>query len=409
MKPGQDKLGAMTANLIESTVHQQFPWMRGEQPTERVRFNAALGMWEVFQYDDIVSILNDPERFSSNTLKLIVSEEDARAYNDGNLVQADQPEHRKLKRLISHAFTPRTVAGLEPRIAALTEEILDRLQEQDSFEWVQELTYPLPVTVIAELLGVPSGDKEMIRTWADTRFGGEMTLSLNPEDQELQNEINQKMYELTEQLTAYILEHALDRRRNPREDLLTELVQAEVDGERLSDRQVANFGSLLLVAGHITTTLLLGNTVLLLDAYPDEFERVRADRSLVPTALEEAIRLFTPFANGYRVTNTEVEIGGQSIPAGQMVKLCSAAANRDPGVFPDPHRFDAGRDPNPHLSWGRGMHFCLGAPLARLEGRVVLNALLDRFPKLRVDPDRPPVFTPNPEMVGVTSLHLLTR
>ncbi|MCK2238944.1 MULTISPECIES: cytochrome P450 [unclassified Crossiella] len=399
----------MTTNSVLTTVHQQFPWMRDEQPEESVRFNAKLGLWEVFTHAEIVEVLGDNENFSANTLKLVAGEEAAAEFGDGNLLQTDAPAHRQLKRLISHAFTPKTVADLEPRIAQLTHQMLDEVDGRDGFEWVAELAYPLPVTIIADLLGVPSGDKEMFRSWVDERFSGDMELSLNPEDAEAQQAIGQRQYELTAQLGAYMTEHAVERRRKPRADLLTELVQAEVDGERLTDRQIATFGCLLLLAGHITTTMMLGNTVLLLDANPEQGARVRADRSLIPLAIEEAVRMLSPFATGYRVTTAEVQVGAETIPAGQMVRLWTAAANRDPKVFTDPHRFDAGRDPNPHLAWGRGMHFCLGAPLARLEGRVVLDILFDRFPKLRADPDRPAEFMPNPETLGVRTLPLLTR
>ncbi|MBB4679399.1 cytochrome P450 [Crossiella cryophila] len=399
----------MTTNPVLTTVHQQFPWMRGEHPEESVRFNAQQGLWEVFMHAEAVAVLGDNQNFSSNSLKFLAGEEAAAELNDGNLIQTDAPEHRKLKRLISHAFTPKTVADLEPRIAQLTHKMLDEVEGRDGFEWVAELAYPLPVTIIADLLGVPSGDKEMFRSWVDERFSGDMELSLNPDDAEQQQVLGQRQYELTTQLGAYMSEHAAERRRRPRADLLTELVQAEVDGERLSDRQVSTFGCLLLLAGHITTTMMLGNTVLLLDANPEQGARVRADRSLIPPAIEEAVRMLSPFASAYRITTADVQVGAETIPAGQMVRLWTAAANRDPEVFADPHGFDAGRDPNPHLAWGRGMHFCLGAPLARLEGRVVLDILFDRFPQLRTDPDRPAEFMPNPETLGVRTLPLLTR
>ncbi|MCO1575228.1 cytochrome P450 [Crossiella sp. SN42] len=409
LKPGRASLVGMTTKSLLTTIHQQFPWMRGEQPAERVAFNEELGMWEVFGYAEVVEVLGDNDNFSANTLKLMVGEEAAAEFNDGNLLQTDAPEHRKLKRLLSHAFTPKTVADLEPRIAKLAHQMLDQVEGREGFEWVAELAYPLPVTVIAEMLGVPSGDKDMFRSWVDERFGNDMQLSLNPGDLEQQQAILRRQFEMAEQLTAYMSEHAAERRRSPRADLLTELVQAEVDGLRLTDRQVATFGSLLLLAGHITTTMMLGNTVLLLDANPEQAARVRADRSLIPTAIEESIRLLSPFATAYRVATAEVKIGDAVVPAGQMVRMWTAAANRDASVFADPHTFDAGRDPNPHLAWGRGMHFCMGAPLARLEGRVVLDILFDRFPALRVDPDRPVVFMPSPETLGVRSLPLLTR
>jgi len=193
----------------------------------------------------------------------------------------------------------------------------------------------------------------------------------------------------------------------PREDLITKLVQAEVDGERLSDNEVVNFSNVLLIAGHITTTMLLGNSILCLDSHPEWLARVRADRSMVPAAIEEALRYYSPFAGTARATMTETELGGERIPADSLVVTFLGVANRDPKQFTDPHTFDPTRDPNPHLAFGRGAHFCIGAPLARLEGRVALNILLDRFPNLRSDPDRSPVFLPSLSMTGLKKLPLV--
>ncbi len=206
----------------------------------------------------------------------------------------------------------------------------------------------------------------------------------------------------------YIREHVAERRRQPRQDLLTQLVTAEVDGNRLTDNEVVNFAVLLLVAGHVSTTLLLGNTLLCLDAHPEWAARVREDRSLVPSAIEESLRMFSPFAGVTRSTYTEVEIAGQRVPADQMIMVWLAAANRDARQFADPDTFIPTRDPNPHLGLGRGIHFCLGAPLARLEGRVALNMLMDRFPVLRTDPANPPTFVPTPNMTGVRTLPMRT-
>ncbi|MFD6069129.1 cytochrome P450, partial [Amycolatopsis lurida] len=200
-----------------------------------------------------------------------------------------------------------------------------------------------------------------------------------------------------------------DRRRNPREDLLTKLVEAEVDGAKLTQNEVVNFANVLLLAGHITTTMLLGNTVLCLDSHPDEYRRVREDRALLPGAIEESLRFLSPFALVARATTTEVELGGQTIPPDSMLGIWVAAANRDPRTFTDPGTFDPARAHNPHLAFGRGIHFCIGAPLARLEGKIALNILLDRFPELRTDPAAPPSFIPSPNMTGVNKLQLLLK
>jgi cytochrome P450 len=208
-------------------------------------------------------------------------------------------------------------------------------------------------------------------------------------------------------LIRYLDQHAAERRTQPREDLLTRLVQAEVDGERLSDVEVANFAAVLLIAGHITTTMLLGNTALCLDTYPQVREAVLADRSRIPGAIEESLRYMSSFAAISRATNRAGEVGGKTIEADQLVLVWLAAANRDPRQFDRPHEFDITRDPNPHLAFGRGVHYCIGTQLARMEGRVATNILLDRFPNFRTDPDDQPRFQPSPYMTGVTRLSLL--
>ena len=221
-------------------------------------------------------------------------------------------------------------------------------------------------------------------------------------EQELQASLRQM-----QEMGDYLAEHAARRRTAPREDLLTRLVHAEVDGSRLTDREVVNFANLLLIAGHVTTTMLVGNTILCLDAHLQERIAVQADRSQVPAAIEESLRLLTPFAVLGRITNAATDFFGHQIGADQLVMVWVGAANRDPRQFPRPHDFELDRDPNPHLAFGRGIHFCVGAPLARLEGRVAINLLLDRYPHLRCDPADPPDFLTNPNLTGTRRLPML--
>jgi hypothetical protein len=273
-------------------------------------------------------------------------------------------------------------------------------------ELVADLAYPLPVIVIAELLGVPAADRPLFKKWVDGMIGNSKQFSLN-DDSEEQRDYTRHAMDQAKNLADYFASHIADRRTHARDDLLTKLVEAEVDGERLTDSEVANFAMILLVAGHITTTMLLGNTVLCLDTHPEQLAAVRADRSRVPAAIEESLRFFSPFAAVGRATMTDVELGGVRIPADTLVMAWIAAANRDPRTFAGADVFDSTRDPNPHVAFGRGIHFCVGAPLARLEGRVAMNILLDRLPNLRTIPDEPPVFVPTPNMTGVSRLPLL--
>ncbi|GAA3076836.1 cytochrome P450 [Streptosporangium carneum] len=384
-------------------------WLHGPRSGPAVEFDARTGLWNVYGYPELHEVLGDPATYSSDTMRVVPKElmpsEDDFSLK-GFITQIDPPDHGKLRKLVSSAFTRKVVADLEPRIAALTHELLDAAREHDRFELVRDLAYPLPVIVIAELLGVPSGDRALFKRWADALFQRDSEISLNRSAEERSADLEAAM-EPWKEMSAYLAAHAAERRRQPRADLLTRLVEAQVDGERLPDEQVVNFAIILLLAGHITTTMLLGNTVLCLDAFPEQQDRVRADRSSLPAVIEESIRFLTPFALLGRATTREARLGGVTIPADQMVMIWLAAANRDPRQFSDPDVFDPGRDPNPHLGFGRGIHFCLGAPLARLEGRVALNILLDRFDTLRTDPDDPVQFIPTPSLTGVRRLPLI--
>ncbi|MEI5101188.1 cytochrome P450 [Streptomyces sp. PmtG] len=384
-------------------------WLHGRAPQEIVRFDEPTGLWNIHGHAEVLAILEDPATFSSNTARVYAADTEV-DFGDafvGNPAQMDPPFHGKLRKLVSRAFTPRTVADLEPRIAALTHELLDDVAGRDRVEIVSALAYPLPVIVIAELLGVPAEDRNLFKGWVDKIYDSEQQVSLKPTEE--QKRELQEALALSKKLQDYLHDRAEERRRAPREDLLTKLVEAEVDGQRLSPTEVANFGTTLLFGGHVTTTMLLGNTLLCLDAEPDAEARVRADRSLLPKVIEESLRYLSPFSSLYRVTTTEVEIGGHRIPKDKVVAVRLGAANRDERVFERPHTFDPARATNPHLGFGRGIHFCVGAPLARLEGRIVLDILLDRFPALRADPDNPPTFLPSADLTGVKTLTLLNH
>ncbi|HKO27545.1 MAG TPA: cytochrome P450 [Solirubrobacteraceae bacterium] len=402
----------MTTTLADTWgLHEAQFWLRGKQPEKQVEFAAELGMWNVYGHPEIEAILRDPATFSSDTSRLVpkemLPEADEDALAAGSILQLDPPLHNKMRKLVSRAFTPKVVADLEPRIASITRELLDAIPAGDRLELVEHLAYPLPVIVIAELLGVPASDRYLFKGWVDRMFESADQVSLVKQD-EKQNEAIKKSLEGQKALTDYLGEHVDERRKRPREDLLTKLVEAELDGERLSRAEVVNFANILLLAGHITTTMLLGNVVLCLDTYPEWDERARADRSLVPPVIEESLRYLTPFAAVARTTMREAEVAGVTVPADQMLLCWVAAANRDARVFHNPDTFDPLRAENPHLAFGRGIHFCIGAPLARLEGRVALNILFDRYPVLRTITGEPPKFQVNPNMTGVRELPLTT-
>ncbi|ALG07295.1 cytochrome P450 [Kibdelosporangium phytohabitans] len=378
-------------------------WMHGHRPAEPVEFDERFGGWNVTGYAEAQQVLADPQTFNSDTSRFFPSYGDTddktiRLLTSDNLLTMDGVAHRDRRRLVSKVFTPKIVADMEPRIAELVHEIVDGLTGKPEFDFVTEVAYPLPVSVIAEMLGVPSSDRDLFVYWADRLFESK-TIFYDTEPGQDAMAASQAAIRDFEPMIGYLAEHAAERRQRPRQDLLSMLVESD-----LSDDEVISFAILLLVAGHVTTTLLLGSTIMCLDRHRDAAAAVRADRTLVPAAIEETLRLISPVPMLARGTTVDTEIGGRPVPAEQLVMVAIGAVNRDPRQFPNPDEFDLTRDPNPHVGFGRGVHFCLGAPLARLETRVAMNVLLDRLGDLRTDPANPPVFHPSIEMGGARHL-----
>ena len=380
-------------------------WLEEGRGRGQVHFDDRAQCWNVMGHPETNVVLSDPAVFSSDLRALQPDMDDFALFQRGNIVQMDPPQHRKLRTLVSQAFTPRVVAGLEPRIAALTTELLDAAGER--FDLVDALAYPLPVIVIAELLGIPISDQPVFRSWADVLLGQEV----DPEQPlaESSERAAAAVAPTMREMNAYFLDHIRSRRADPGADLTSRLVQAEVDGERLIDEEIIGFVGLLLLAGHVTTTALLGNSVLCLHDNPGVAAEVRAEPALLPAAIEEVLRLRTPFPRVGRITTAEVELGGVQIPAGQVLIPWLAAANRDERVFADPHGYDLHRAPNPHVSFGHGVHFCLGAPLARLEARVALTLMLQRYRDIEVAPDEPVAERDPWTMVAVSRLPMQVR
>ncbi|MFF6918366.1 cytochrome P450 [Streptomyces sp. NPDC012466] len=365
---------------IEDGGHRLFGWlrrMRDEHPVHEDEY----GVFHVYRHADVLGVASDPEVFSSELHRLRPGSE---ALTEEILSVIDPPVHRTLRQLVSKAFTPRTVAELEPRIVELAGQLLDGI-EGDSFDLVADFAYPLPVIVIAELLGVPAEDRALFRSWSDRMLSMQVD---DPADMQFGDGAGEDYEKLVKEpmkaMHEYLLGHVEDRRRNPGDDLISKLVAAEVDGTTLTDRQIIEFGGLLLMAGHVSTSMMLGNTVLCLEENPQVAAQVRADRTLVPAVIEEVMRLRPPITVMARVTTRETEIAGVTVPAGRMVVPSLLSANHDERFFPEPERFDPARDARRQIAFGHGIHYCLGAPLARLEGRIALEALLDRFADVRV-------------------------
>jgi cytochrome P450 len=388
-----------------TTLDEFLAWLEDSRTRGQVHFDDKQRCWHVLGHPETNAILADPAAFSSDLTVLQPAQDDFDLFQRGNFVRMDPPQHCKLRTLVSQAFTPRVVANLEPRIAALTTQLLDGVGER--FDLVDALAYPLPVIVIAELLGIPISDQGLFRTWADALLSQEV----DPEQalDEASEKAMAAVAPTMREMNAYFLDYIRSRRADPGDDLTSKLVQAEVDGERLADEEIIGFVGLLLIAGHITTTATLGNSVVTLQENPAALAEIRTDLTLLPAAIEEVLRVRTPFPRLARVALADTEVGGVRIPAGQLVMPWLTAANRDERVFAEPDRFDIHRKPNPHLTFGHGIHFCLGAPLARLEARVALRLLLQRFRDLEVPADEQVEFRSPWTMVAVARLPLEVR
>ena len=370
-----------SSSHVQHTLPEFLTWLEQLRERGQVHYDEKQQCWQVLGHPEASAVLADPATFSSDLSDLLPKQEDMELFQRGNFVRMDQPRHRKLRGLVSQAFTPKMVAGLEPRIADVTNELLDAT-DSNRMDLIEDLAYPLPVIVIAELLGIPTSDRPVFRRWADALF----ERNIEPDESlvQLREEAVTAVAPTLREMNTYLLDHIRARRGNPGDDLTSKLVSAQVDGQHLDDEEIVGFVGLLLLAGHITTTATLGNAVLTFDDHPTVVAKLRADPALLPASIEEVLRLRTPFPRLGRRATTDAEVGEVVIPAGGIVVTWLAAANRDERVFDEPDRFDIRRRPNPHLTFGHGIHFCLGAPLARLEAKVALEILLRRYREIGV-------------------------
>jgi pimeloyl-[acyl-carrier protein] synthase len=296
----------------------------------------------------------------------------------------DPPDHTRLRTLVSKAFTPRVIEGLRPHIQQIVDGLLDRVRDRRAMDLIADLAFPLPVIVISEMLGVPAADRDRFRQWSldVARSLDAIALPVGPEVIERGNAARRALADYFRGLIA-------ERRRRPQADLLSGLIAAEEQGDTLSQAELLATCVLLLVAGHETTVNLIGNGMLALLRHPAELRKLGAEPALLPSAVEELLRWDSPVQRTGRITATDVELGGTLIPKGALVSAVLGAANRDPAHFPEPDRLDLARPDNRHLAFGWGIHFCLGAPLARVEGQIAIGALARRLPGLALATDRP--------------------
>jgi pimeloyl-[acyl-carrier protein] synthase len=358
-----------------------------------VQRNDLLEAWTVARYADVMTVLTDP-RFSADRTSMAP---DGYQVAQSMLV-SDPPDHTRLRTLVQKAFTPRMVDQLRPRIQAIVDDLLDRaLEDGGDFDLVEDLAYPLPVIVIAELLGVPAEDRATFHQWSAT-----LAASLDPL---VSSDLMDRAWASRDALHTYLRGIIAERRRSPRTDLISALVAVEERGDTLREPELVVMCTLLLIAGHETTVNLIGNGTLALLKHPDQLARLRQEPQLVTSAVEELLRFDPPVQMTGRLLTDDVELSGQTIPKGEFVLPLLGAANHDPAQFTNPQDLDITRNPNPHVAFGRGIHFCLGAPLARVEGQIALGSLLQRCPNLRLNGE--PVRRDQITLRGLASLPVI--
>jgi hypothetical protein len=348
--------------------------LRDEAPVYR---NADLGFFALSRHADVLAGFRDSDTFSNrHGVSLDADAWGPSAENAMSFLAMDPPRHTRMRALVSRGFTPRRVAALEPRIREIARTHLEALVAQGGGDFIADFAGKLPMDVISELIGVPEPDRAELRAWADAVVHRDEGVPGIPHSAQV----------AVGRIFAYFTAHVEARKKSPRDDLTDALLASEIDGDRLSEREVLGFLFLMIIAGNETTTKLLGNAAYWLWRNPDQRARVRAEPALVPRWVEETLRYDNSTQALSRYVARDLELHGQKLREGDRLVLLIGAANRDERVFPDPERFDLMRDTSASLAFGQGNHFCLGAALARLEGRVALEELLERAPDWSIEP-----------------------
>ncbi len=369
--------------FVPGVPYEWFAYLRSNAPAYWHEETDGPGFWAITRHEDCVTVNRDAHRFSSYRKGTFLWEtpEDQLEEQRLMMVTMDPPMHTRYRRLVNKGFTPRMIGELQQSIHGVADEIIDRICESGSADFVIDVAAELPLIVLAELLGVPPEDRSKMFDWSNRMIGRD-----DAEYQGTQAVAEENAALAAVELFGYAAELYEQKRTQPGGDLMSVLTQVELDGERLSELELDLFFMLLAVAGNETTRNLMSGAMVAFSQFPDQWERLREDRSLLPSAVEEMLRFVTPVMNFRRQATEDVEIGGETVKEGDKVVFFHVSANRDEAVFDDADRFDIGRKPNPHMAFGGGgPHFCLGANLARMEIIVMFEHLLDRLPDIVVN------------------------
>ncbi len=371
-------------------IQETYRWFEHKRRTQPVWLDESSDCWHVVRYADVNNVITDYHVFSSEIRRPVTAHSSENAPVQGrSILSMDPPQHRLYRNLVSPAFTPRALARLTDRIAAISQELLDQVRPNGKMDVVTDFAYPLPTTVIAEMLGVPTSDRLMFKRWADELLSRQLSDAefFKPDGDKEAEE--QRIKRLFDEMSDYFKQMLEERRHHPRADMMSDLLVAEVEGEHLSMDDTISFCILLLLAGHVTTTNLLSQAIRCFDEHPDAMEQLRRQPELMPDAIEEVLRYASPVWRLARKTKTDTTIDDVTIPGGSLIFAWLASANRDGEQFSDPNRFDITRTPNRHVAFGHGIHFCIGAPLSRLEVSIALPMMLAQLPNLQLVRDKP--------------------
>jgi len=394
-------MGEVTFNPMDPEfVADPYPTYRRLRTEDPVHQN-PLGFWVLTRYEDVMATLRDARAVKEPIAAFVAARFGAAVPAIGfSMLDRDPPDHTRLRGLVSKAFTPKMVERLRSEVQAIVDGLLDAVEGAGTMDLIEQFAYPLPVTVICQMLGVPVKDRERFKQWGLDIARGLDAIMLPPD-----SEVARRSVASRQALTAYFRELIAERRATPRADVLSDLIAAEEAGDRLSEPELLATCMLLLIAGHETTVNLIGNGTLALLRHPDQLRLLRERPGLIGTAVEELLRFDGPVQRTARIPSEDITIDGRTIPKGELVMPFIGAADRDPAQFPEPDRLDITRTDNRHVAFGLGIHFCLGAPLARVEGQIAINTLLRRMPRLALATERP-VFRQSLTLRGLESLEV---
>lgn len=379
--------------VSEEFLADPYPVLRRLREDHPVHWSESIGGWVLTRYDDIISTFKDTERYSNEgrlarAVEYLPPESRVRLktfekhYRTKGLLHSDPPDHTRLRKLVTKAFTPRLIEAMRPRIQSIVDELLAVGLRNGGMDIIPDLAVALPITVLAEILGAPLSDRSLFKRWADNLLAFQ---GINKPEEAVLDRAQATLIEIR----TYLIDLVAEVRSHPGKDLISELVMAESEGDKLSEAELLNTCITLLVAGHETTTSLIGNGTYLLLSHAQQWNHLKSDSSLLSSAIEEILRYESPVARQPRLMKQDAQLCDKHIRKGQVVFQMLNAANRDPDYFADPDTFDIGRQKNRHIAFGSGIHFCVGAILSRTEGQIVFDTLRNRTPNMRLVNDLP--------------------